>query len=322
MTLELKYRDDQALSTELLELRQEARQHLANSKAENTKRAYRSDWTQFTDWCETNGFHFLPAEPETLVYYITFLGKSLKTSSIKRKMTAISQKHETAGYASPAKTALVKGVWDGLQRSIGVKEQGKDALWLDDLRKLVEAIPKDTAIGIRNRALLVVGWAAALRRSELVSLDVEHVERTREGILLNLVRSKTDQKGEGQVVALPYGSNPTTCPVRLLEDWIEAAGLSEGPLFRRMDRHGNILGRMTPQSVRLIVKGCCESVEMPSEKYGAHSLRSGFCSTAAKAGKAEHQIMKQTRHKRSDSLQRYIKKANLFDDNAASGIGL
>ncbi|MGG5252147.1 hypothetical protein ACQYAD_01120 [Neobacillus sp. SM06] len=187
MTLELKHRDDQTLSTDILELQQEARQHLANSKAENTKRAYRTDWTQFTDWCQTNGFHSLPAEPETLVYYITFLGKSLKASSIKRKLTAISQRHETAGFQSPTKTALVKVVWDGIQRSIGVKEQGNDALWLEDLRKVVETIPRGTSIGNRNRALLVIGWAAALRRSELISLDVEHVEKTREGLLLNLV---------------------------------------------------------------------------------------------------------------------------------------
>jgi len=139
--------------------------------------------------------------------------------------------------------------------------------------------------------------------------------------LLNLVRSKTDQKGEGQIVALPFGSSLLTCPVRLLEAWIEATGLEDGPLFRRIDHHG-ILGRMTPQSFRLIVKRCCQSVGMPSEKYGAHSLRSGFCSTAAKTGKAEHQIMKQTRHKRSDSLQRYIQKVNMFENNAASGIGL
>jgi integrase len=237
-------------------------------------------------------------------------------------MTAISQRHETAGYPSPTKTPLVKGVWEGLQRSIGIKEEGKDALWLEDLRKVIEGIPKDKLIGIRNRALLVVGWAGALRRSEIVNLNVEHIKKTHEGIVLNLVQSKTDQKGEGQVVALPYGSNPNTCPVRLLEAWLAASGISEGALFRRIDRHGNILGRLTPQSVRLIVKNCCEKVGLDPDKYGAHSLRSGFCSTAAKVGKAEHQIMKQTRHKRSDSLQRYIKKANLFDDNAASGIGL
>lgn len=322
MNFELKNQEEHFLSTEMLELQDEAKKHLANSKAENTKRAYRKDWTQFSEWCEKNGFHDLPANPETMVYYITFLGKTLKASSIKRKMTAISQRHETAGFPSPTKTTLVKGVWDGLQRSIGVKEEGKDALWLEDLRKVVEMIPNDRLIGIRNRALLVIGWAAALRRSEIVHLNVENVDITREGLVLNLVRSKTDQKGEGQEVALPYGSNPTTCPVRLLEDWLIASKISEGPLFRRIDRHGNLLGRLTPQSVRLIVKRCCETVGMDSEKYGAHSLRSGFCSTAAKAGKPEHQIMKQTRHKRSDSLQRYIKKANLFDDNAASGIGL
>lgn len=321
MDLKLKIKEENSLSTEILELQDEAKKHLANSKAENTKRAYRNDWTQFSKWCTKNGLQELPAAPETLVYYITFLGKTLKASSIKRKMTAISQRHETAGYTSPTKTTLVKGGWDGIQRKIGIKEEGKDALWLDDLRQVIQAIPQNT-IGIRNRALLVLGWAGALRRSELVSLNSEDVSKTRDGLILHLNRSKTDQKGEGQDVALPYGSNPLTCPVRTLEDWLAASKISKGPLFRRIDRHGNILGRLTPQSVRLIVKDCCKKVGLDPNLYGAHSLRSGFCSTAAKAGKAEHQIMKQTRHKRSDSLQRYIKKASLFDDNAASGIGL
>jgi site-specific recombinase XerD len=322
MSLELKNQEGTSLSTEILELQDEAKKHLANSKAENTKRAYRNDWTQFSDWCAKNGLQDLPASPETVVYYITFLGKKLKTSSIKRKMTAISQRHETAGYPSPTKTALVKGVWDGIQRKIGIKEEGKDAIWLDVLRQMIQAIPQNTVIGVRNRALLVLGWAGALRRSELVSLNLEDVSKTRDGLILHLNRSKTDQKGEGQDVALPYGSNPLTCPIRSLEDWLSASGISEGAMFRRIDRHGNILDRLTPQSVRLIVKQCSETVGMDSERFGAHSLRSGFCSTAAKAGKPEHQIMKQTRHKRSDSLQRYIKKANLFEDNAATGIGL
>lgn len=322
MNSELNIPEETSLSTEILELQDEAKKHLANSKAQNTKRAYRNDWSQFSNWCKKNRLQDLPADPETLVYYITFLGKTLKASSIKRKMTAISQRHETAGYPSPTKTSLVKGVWDGIQRSIGIKEEGKEALWLDELRQIIQAIDQNTLIGIRNRALLIVGWAGALRRSELVALNIEDISKTRDGLILHLNRSKTDQKGEGQEIALPYGSNPLTCPVRSLEDWLNASGISEGPLFRRMDRHGNLLGRLTPQSVGLVVKKCCESVGIDSEQYGAHSLRSGFCSTAAKAGKAEHQIMKQTRHKRSDSLQRYIKKANLFDDNAASGIGL
>lgn len=322
MNSELKTQEDTYLSTEISELQDEAKKHLANSKAENTKRAYRNDWTQFSEWGEKNGLEVLPADAETIVYYITFLGKTLKASSIKRKMTAISQRHETAGYPSPTKTALVKGVWDGIQRKIGIKESGKDALWLDELRQVIQTIPQNTLIGVRNRALLVLGWAGALRRSELVSLHSEDVSKTKDGLILHLNRSKTDQKGEGQDVALPYGSNPLTCPVRSLEDWLAASGISDGPLFRRIDRHGNIFGGLTPQSVRLIVKDCCEKVGLDPDRYGAHSLRSGFCSTAAKAGKAEHQIMKQTRHKRSDSLQRYIKKVSLFDDNAASGIGL
>ncbi|MEA3318424.1 MAG: site-specific integrase [Bacillota bacterium] len=320
MNIELKNQKEHSLSTEILELQEEAKKHLANSKADNTKRAYRSDWTRFSKWCEKNEFCDLPATPETLVYYITYLGKTLKASSIKRKITAISQRHETAGYSGPTKTALVRGVWDGIQRSIGTKEEGKEALWLDELRQIIQTISQDKIIGVRNRAMLVMGWAAA--RSELVTLNVEDILITRDGLILDLGSSKTDQKGEGQDVALPYGSYRLACPVRSIEDWLATSCITEGPLFRRIDRHENIMGRLTPQSVRLIVRDCCEKVGLNPERYGAHSLRSGFCSTAAKAGKAEHQIMKQTRHKRSDSLQRYIKKANLFDDNASSGIGL
>ncbi|WP_066066180.1 site-specific integrase [Neobacillus soli] len=322
MNLEINNKSGNALSKEILVLQEEAKRHLENSKSENTKYAYRTDWEQFSEWCEKNGLHDIPASPETIVYYITFLGKTLKASSIKRKMTAISQRHETAGQPSPTKSALVRGVWDGIQRKIGIKEEGKDALWLDELRQIIQAIPQNHLIGVRNRALLIICWAGALRRSELTGLTTKDISKTRDGIILHLNKSKTDQKGEGQEVALPYGSNPLTCPVRSLEDWLSVSGITEGKLFRRIDRHGNILGGLTPQSVRLIVKKCCEKAGLNPEKYGAHSLRSGFCSTAAKAGKAEHQIMKQTRHKRTDSLQRYIKKANLFDDNAAGGIGL
>jgi len=310
------------LSTEMKELHRETQQHLLNSKSENTKRAYTSDWKQFERWCEQNQLISLPADPETVAYFLTHLGKSLKASTIKRKMASISQRHQTAGLASPTQTPLVRGVWEGLQRSIGVKEQGKEALWLEELRQLLDGIAGDRLIDVRDRALLVVGWAAALRRSELVAIDIEHVQFTRDGLVVKLYKSKTDQKGEGQQVALPFGSNPRTCPVRLLEKWLTESEITSGPIFRRIDRHSNILGRLTAQSVRLIVKKHCENVGLDPDRYGAHSLRSGFCSTAAKAGKAEHQIMKQTRHKRSDSLQRYIKKANLFDDNAASGIGL
>lgn len=319
---ELKTQDSTELSTEVQELQHEAREYLANSKSDNTKRAYGSDWKQFEEWCASHSFASLPAEPETLVYYITMLGKTKKASTIKRKMAAVSQRHQTAGYKSPTKTPLVRGVWEGLQRKIGIKEEGREAIWLHELRQVIEALPQDKLIGVRNRALLVIGWAGALRRSELVGLHIEDISKTRDGLILHLNQSKTDQKGEGHDVALPFGSNPLTCPVRSFEDWISAAGITEGPVFRRIDRHENVMGGLTAQSVRLIVKKCCEEVGLDPKRYGAHSLRSGFCSQAAKAGKPEHQIMKQTRHKRSDSLQRYIKKANLFDDNAASGLGL
>lgn len=303
-------------------LREDAILHLKNSKAENTKRAYRSDWQHFSAWCAEHQLDALPASPENVVYYITFLGKTYKSSTIKRKMTSLSQRHETAGFDSPTRHPLVKGVWDGIQREIGVKEEGKQPIWLADLRRLLNTSSTDRLLDIRNRALLLIGWAGAFRRSELVSLNVEHVEFTDEGLIIHLLKSKTDQKAAGQEVALPFGSNPITCPVRSLKNWLHATGIQRGPLFLRMDRHGNVYGRLSAQSVRLVIKQMCEQVGLDPEKFGAHSLRSGFCSTAAMMGKSEQQIMKQTRHRKSDSLQRYIKQAELFEDNAAMGIGL
>jgi len=310
-----------SLSTSLQELHTLAEIHLTNSKAANTKKAYGSDWQLFVHWCEANSREALPASQETLVYYLTYLGKTCKASTIKRKMTAISQRHETGKYDSPTKTPLVQGVWQGIQRTIGVKETGKEALWLHDLRQIAEVIPT-TRIGMRDLALFVLGWAGAFRRSELVGLDVEDIRFTRDGLIIQIEKSKTDQQGEGQEVALPYGSNRLTCPVRSLKEWLSVSGITNGPIFRRMDRHGNIYDRLTDQSVRLIVQKHCKEVGLPFESFGAHSLRSGFCSSAAKAGKSEHQIMRQTRHKQSSSLQRYIKHGTIFEDNAASGIGL
>lgn len=309
------------LSADVRQLHQQAEKHLANSMAANTKKAYTSDWQLFTQWCAVNKLQALPATKETMVYYLTFLGQSYKASTIKRKMTAISQGHETAGMESPMKSPLVQGVWQGIQRTIGIKEVGKEALWLQDLRQVVGVLP-DTLIGFRDRALLVIGWAGALRRSELIGLDVEHIRFTRDGLVVTIEHSKTDQQGAGQVIALPYGSNRLTCPVRSMQEWIEESGITSGPIFRRMDRHGNLYNRLTAQSVRLIVQKYCEKAGLPAASYGAHSLRSGFCSTAAKAGKSEHQIMRQTRHKQSTSLQRYIKHGTIFEDNAAIGIGL
>lgn len=309
------------LSADVQQLHQQAEVHLSNSKAKNTKKAYTSDWQLFTDWCAVHTLVELPATPETIAYYLTFLSSSSKASTIKRKMTAISQRHLSANLESPTKHPLVQGVWQGIQRSIGIKEVGKEALWLADLRQVVDILP-NTLIGTRNRALLVNGWAGALRRSELVGIDVEHLRFTSDGLVLTIEHSKTDQQGAGQVIALPYGSNRLTCPVRSMQSWLEESGITSGPVFRRMDRHGNLYERLTAQSVRLIVQKNCQKAGLSAASYGAHSLRSGFCSTAAKAGKSEHQIMRQTRHKQSSSLQRYIKHGTIFEDNAASGIGL
>jgi len=228
-------------------------------------------------------------------------------------LNGISQAHQAAGYVTPTTDAQVRLVFQGIRRTLGSAPDQKNAAITAEVRAMVETLSPTSLIGVRDRALLLVGFAGAFRRSELVSLDVTDVTFGGDGLVVQLRRSKTDQEGEGRKVGLPFGSNPLTCPVRALRDRLDVALMARGPIFRAVDRHGNVADtRLTDQPVALVVKRCAKAAGLDSEKYAGHSLRSGLATAAAMADVSERAIMAQTGHKSLPMVRRYIRDGSLF----------
>lgn len=315
--------DAHAALAALETLADETREHLENSKAANTRRAYKADWTDFTAWCRQHHRLPLPAIPETVALYLTHCAKGLKPSTVQRRMACISQAHHAQGHESPTHSALVRSVWQGIRREKGVAQEGKEPALTEDLRCMIQHLPEDKLLSVRDRALLLIGFAGAMRRSELVALDCGDADRTREGWVITIRKSKTDQFGEGRKVGIPFGSDPLTCPVRALEDWLNAAGIEEGPLFRSVNRHGNVSKRgLCDKSVAFVVKRAIQAAGKEGEKFAGHSLRAGLATQAAMGGASERSIQEQTGHKSLIVLRRYIRDGNLFRENAAAKTGL
>ena len=327
------------LTTELKDIAELANEYAKRSISKSTINAYGSDWRDFRYWCESKHLSFIPADPSTVSAYLadrathSFIdqkGKKrepLKISTLERRLTTIAKSHHNQGVQFDRKHPIIQGTWKGIKNTHGVAQNRKDPILLEDLRKMIEEIPltkngKPYLNGMRDRALLLIGFSGAFRRSELVAIRMEDLKFTRDGILINLRRSKTDQKGEGRVIGIPYGSNPTTCPVRTLQDWIEESGIKEGALFRSISKHGYISEKgISHHSVALVIKNN-PFLEGRSASFSGHSLRSGFATTAALAGVPEHQIMRQTGHKKSDTIKKYIRISSVWTENAAAKIGL
>jgi len=300
----------------------QARSYVAASRSENTRRAYRADWEHFTSWCHLAGVSSLPADPDTVALYVTDMAGTFKPSTISRRMVSIAQAHKAAGHPSPTTDERVRLVNAGIRRVHGVAPTQARPVVTEDLRCMVATCVDDPA-GIRDRALLLIGFAAALRRSELVGLDTSDVEETNDGLVITVRRSKTDQEGAGRRIGVPYGSNPATCPVRAWRAWTETAGISEGSLFRSIDRHGNTAeGRLSDRGVALIVKRRAEAAGIDPDTVSGHSLRAGLATSAAAAGVSERAIAATTGHKSMTVLRGYIRDGSLFTENAAAAVGL
>lgn len=300
-----------------------AKTYVLHSRAENTRRAYAADWRHFTSWCDCHQRESLPASPDTVALYIAELADSHKPATITRRLAAISKAHSAAGYASPGslKHAAVAEVLAGIRRVCGTAQTAKTPILTADLRRLL-AGTGDNLKGVRDRALLLLGFAGGFRRSELAALRVSDVAFTEDGAVVTLRRTKTDQEGQGRNVGIPYGSHPTLCPVRSLRRWIEAAGIEDGPLFRSVDKHGKLGASMTPQTVRLVIVDLAQASGLDASRFSAHSLRAGLATQATINGASERAIMKQTGHKSVAMVRRYVRDANLFRENAATHLGL
>ena len=313
------------LPERLSELVKRTEDFVRAAKAPATLRAYRSDWRDFESWCLGHRLNPLPADPKTVALYIADLASCCASATITRRLTAITKAHQAAGYTespSSARQGIVSETLKGIRRTIGTAQKGKDPLLTSDVKRVIGSSP-DRLLGFRDNALVLVGFAGGFRRSELSLLNCEDVSFNENGALINLRRSKTDQEGEGCRIGLPWGSQPDTCPVRALRRWLDAAGLSEGPLFRAVDRHGRVSqSRLNKDSIGNVIKRAALRAGMSTEALAGHSLRSGHVTQGAMNGVPEFIIMKQTRHKSLATLRKYIRYGELFRKNSAAGLGL
>jgi site-specific recombinase XerD len=288
-------------------------------KAVATQRAYKSDFAIFSAWCAGQGLCALPADPAAVAAFIAAeTARGVKSSTIGRRVAGIRYSHKLAGYSSPTDDERVKAVVRGARRTLGTAPAKKAAATADKVLAMVAANRIDLA-GKRDRALMLLGFALAARRSELVALDVADLAECPEGLRVTIRRSKTDQEGAGAVVAVCKGS--IACAVVALRDWLAAANITEGPIFRPIGKGGRVKDtRLTAQSVALIVKAHAAQLGFDPAAFAGHSLRAGFLTSAAAKGASIFKMMDVSRHRSVDTLRGYVRDANAFRDHAGAGL--
>ncbi len=295
---------------------------VADSRAENTKRAYRSDWAAFSGYCSGLGLVALPAAPDTVARYIADMAGVAKVSTISRRVASISTAHKIAGLPSPCKSELVLSTLKGIKRSLTVAQVKKQPVRVRNLRAGFETLGNSPA-DIRNRALILIGYAGGFRRSELVALNMADIERAPEGLIITVRRSKTDQQGQGLRKGIPYGSNPATCPVRAFGAWADLVGETDGAIFRRIRKGGVLTSeRLTDKTVADVIKAMAPAMGLVAADVSGHSMRSGFVTDAYASGAPEAAIMATTGHRSHAVMQGYRREANIFKQNAAAMVGL
>ena len=311
--------------TNIKALQEETLINLKNSKANNTVRAYKSDFNDFGLFCVQNGFKSLPTTPDIISLYLSYLSsKDIKVSTLKRRLVSIKVIHRLKGHYLDSKNPIIIETLMGIKRRKGSIQIGKKPILINNLKKIINAIDKENKEEIkkyRDRSILLIGFSGGFRRNEIVSLDYEDLDFVTEGLKITIRRSKTDQFGEGSIKALPYFDRSQYCPVVSLKKWIEISKIKSGPVFRRFVKGLRLSkNRLTDQTVALIIKEYLNLAGIDSKNYSGHSLRSGFATTAAEAGVEERSIMAMTGHKSPEMVRRYIKEVNLFKNNPLNKI--
>ena len=311
--------------TDIKALKEETILNLQSSKANNTVRAYKSDFNDFGIFCAQNGFKSLPSEPKIVSLYLTHLSvKNAKMSTLKRRLVSIGVIHKLKGhYLDTKHPSIIENIM-GIKRRKGSVQKGKKPMLISYLKEIINIIDQQNKEDIkkfRDRSIILIGFSGGFRRNEIVSLDCDDLDFVSEGLKINIKRSKTDQFGEGFTKALPYFDNSQYCPVVSLKNWLEISRITSGPLFRRFVKGSKLSEkRLTDQTVALLIKQYLNLAGIESKNYSGHSLRSGFATSAAESGVEERNIMAMTGHKSTAMVRKYIKDANLFKNNALNKI--
>ena len=311
--------------TDIKALQEETLLNLQSSKANNTVRAYKSDFNDFGIFCAQNGFKSLPSDPKIISLYLTHLStKNAKMSTLKRRLVSIGVIHKLNGhYLDTKHPSIIENIM-GIKRRKGSFQRAKKPLLINSLKNIINVIDrqnKEEIKKLRDRSIILIGFSGGFRRNEIVSLDYNDLDFVQEGLKINIKRSKTDQFGEGFTKALPYFDSSQYCPVVSLKNWLEVSRITSGPLFRRFVKGSKLSeNRLTDQTVALLIKEYLNLTGIDSKNYSGHSLRSGFATSAADSGVEERSIMAMTGHKTTEMVRRYIKEANLFKNNALNKI--
>ena len=313
--------------TDIKALQEETLLNLQSSKANNTVRAYKSDFNDFGVFCAQNGFKSLPSEPNIVSLYLTHLStKDAKISTLKRRLVSIGVIHKLKGhYLDTKHPSIIENIM-GIKRRKGSIQKAKKPILINSLKLIINAIDKENNQEIkkfRDRSIILIGFSGGFRRNEIVSLDYDDLDFVPEGLKINIKRSKTDQFGEGFTKALPYFDSSQYCPVISLKNWLNISKITSGPIFRRFLKGSKLSeNRLTDQTVAILIKEYLNLAGINSKNYSGHSLRSGFATSAAESGVEERNIMAMTGHKSTEMVRRYIKEANLFKNNALNKIKL
>lgn len=319
-----------------LPLSQEEAEYVEAARAANTLRGYRSDWREFTTWCTGRGLEPMPAAASTITGYLTELARhGARVGTMSRRLSGIKFAHQLRDLPDPTSNARVLAVWEGIRRTHGAPLVQAKPLMPPELFDVVDACPttktwrtpgrpaEPDLAGARDRALLLVGFVAALRRSELAALDVDHVAEHPNGLILTLPRSKTNQTGqEVELVILPRAGNPDRCPVRALTGWLQLADVTTGPVLRGVGKGNRATSRrLHPESVNDLVQHAVARAGLDPAGYSAHSLRAGFVTYSHLRGASDRAIAHQTRHRSLSTLGAYVRIQQAWTDNAATTLG-
>ena len=305
--------------------RRRAVSYLVAADAPSTVRAYTADWKHFSLWCAARQQVPMPATPELVGDYLSDLGEGYARATLRRKVAAVARANRLAGYPLDTRDTSIRDVLRGIGRTHGTPPKRAQALATEEIQKLVMTCADDPA-GLRDRALILIAFAGALRRSELCAIAVDHITWKARSLELLIPRSKTDAEAEGARIGIPRGKSEATCPVRALRNWLQAAEIERGPVFRAVTRHGTLRSAaLSGEAVRLIVLKRARLAGIKGtllEPISPHGLRAGFVTSAYRNNVPDEEIMGHSRHRSLTTMRSYVRRSKLSHASPAGKVGL